>query len=70
MTVSKLTENEIILLKLIERSPDIGDGWRQVSGSLWPLIAKQSHPDLTELDAANKRIRFTPEGQTVMRYAV
>jgi len=66
----KITENQRIMLQLIKRSPDIGDGWRQVSGTLWPLVGEQAHPDLTELDADTKRVRFTKEGETIMRYVL
>ena len=66
----KLTENQISMLKLIQRSEDIGDGWRQVSQTLWRHVEEQSHPALTELDHATRRVRLTAEGQTVMRYAV
>lgn len=66
--MTKITENQKIMLDLIQRSPDIGDGWRQVSDGLWEHVVKQSHADLTELDATAKRVRFTDEGLTVMRY--
>ena len=68
--MSKLTENQRIMLQLIQRSPDLGDGWRQVSDALWRHVVDQAHPDLTELDEKQRRIRFTPEGITVMRFAI
>lgn len=64
----QITENQKIMLDLIQRSPDIGDGWRQVSDGLWKHVVEQAHPDLTEIDATSKRARFTDEGLTVMRY--
>lgn len=63
-----ISENQKIMLDLIQRSPDIGDGWRQVSDGLWGHVVEQAHPDLTELDTTTKRVRFTDEGITVMRY--
>ena len=68
MHPAKLTENQRIMLALIKRSPDIGGGWRQVSEKLWRHVEAQAHPELTELDAGARRVRFTPEGETVMRY--
>lgn len=64
----KITENHRILFSLINRSRDLGDGWRQVSDQLWPHIRPQAHPQLTEIDENSKRIRFTAEGHTVMKY--
>ena len=56
------------MLRLIQRTTDSGEGWRQVSGFLRDLVVEQSHPELTELDQENKRVRFTPEGLIVMKY--
>lgn len=64
----KITANQKIMLRLIERSPDIGGGWRQVSAPLWRHVTDQAHPDLAELDHDRKRVRFTQEGLTIMRY--
>jgi hypothetical protein len=66
----KVTENDRILFALINRSRDIGDGWRQVSDQLWPHIRPQAHPQLVEVDEVLKRIRFTTEGLTVLRYTL
>jgi hypothetical protein len=68
MESQKVTENQRIMLRLIERSAGIDEGWRQVSDKLWRHVLDQSHPDLTELDHENKRVRLTPEGITVMKY--
>jgi len=68
MTNKKITKNQGIMLELIYRSPDSGHGWRQVSNMLWRHVLDQSHPDLTEFDHDLKRVRFTSEGNTVMKY--
>ena len=70
MSDRKLNQADKDLLRLINRSPDMGGGWRQVSKMLWPHITKTAHSDLTELDEANLRIRFTEEGETIVRYAL
>jgi len=67
-TPTPITENHRIMLMLIKRSSDVGDGWRQVSTSLWRHVLEQSHPELTELDHENRRVRFTLKGITVMEY--
>jgi hypothetical protein len=70
MESQKVTENQRIMLRLIERSADIGEGWRQVNDKLWRHVVEQSHPDLTELDHQNKRVRLTPDAITVLKYAL
>jgi len=64
----KITDNQKIMLRLIERSSEIEHGWRQVSDPLWKHVVEQAHPELTELDHQNKRVRFTAEGVVVMKY--
>jgi hypothetical protein len=63
-----ITDQQKNILRLIGRSTDLENGWRQVSNMLWPLVMEHAHPELTELDRESKRIRFTPEGITVLRY--
>jgi hypothetical protein len=64
----KPTPRDVELLRLILRSPDVGDGWRNVSGVLWEHVVKNAVIDLVEFDYENKRVRFSPEGVIVMRY--
>jgi|LakMenEpi03Aug12_release.lakeMendotaPanAssembly.Ray.scaffolds.fasta_scaffold3462901_2 hypothetical protein len=63
-----ITDLQRNMLRLLERSTNSGDGWRSVSSLLWKLVVEQSHPELTELDQENTRVRFTPEGLIVMKY--
>jgi hypothetical protein len=65
---AKVTDDQKIMLRLIERSRDTEDGWRKVSDPLWRHVVEQSHSDLVELDHENKRVRFSQEGVTVMKY--
>lgn len=37
-------------LRLVQRSKDIGDGWRQVSAVLWPLVIGFENKELIEVD--------------------
>lgn len=55
-------------LRLIQRSPDRGEGWRSVSEVCWPLVCDLS-PDLVDLDADNSRVRMTDKAVAVLTYA-
>lgn len=57
-------------LKLIERSPDRGDGWRSVSKTCWPLIEAFAERDLLEIDHQGMRVRFSEAGQAVVMFAI
>ncbi len=64
----KLEDNEISVLKLIERSKDIGDGYRKVSPTLWKgLIENFSRPELIEKLDGDK-VRFSPKGLVIIEY--
>ncbi len=60
----------IDILRLIERSKDIGDGWRQCSQRLWPAITTEAAKleELVELDKENQRIRITAAGKTLLKW--
>jgi uncharacterized protein (DUF736 family) len=60
---------QIDLLKLIGRSADIGDGWRQSSEKVREhVVLKHTHGDLMELDHENKRARLTSKGEILLEY--
>jgi hypothetical protein len=62
----------ITLLRLIERSPDRGDGWRSVSDTLWPYISEQcaKFPTLVEIEHGDPgRVRLTTEAENVLRWS-
>lgn len=67
-----LSENQAIFLKLVLRSPDVGEGWRNVSRAVWKIIEEQAEslPELIEIDKDTFRLRLTKEGQIVVRYLV
>ena len=65
-----LTDNNRSFLKLLLRSPDVGDGWRNVSEVVWPLVTGFDKEKLIETDSENKRVRLTPEGLIVVEYLV
>lgn len=68
MNQTKLTEQSKSLIRLILRSPDIGDGWRQCSSSVYQLIENFPHQELIEADANNLRVRLSERGQIVQEY--
>ena len=68
MLVAKLTDYDRNFIHLILRSPDLGDGWRQVSSVAWPLIDRLQSDALIEKDEVNLRVRLTEKGDTVAEY--
>ena len=63
-----ITKQNKELVRLIERSPDIGDGWRQCTEAIWPLVVERAPSELVELDPALFRIRFSERGLIVKDY--
>lgn len=70
--MTRLSPEQVRLLRLIERSPDAGEGWRSVSPVLWPHIHLANLPsELVETEDRHDgggRIRLTEKGDAVMRY--
>ncbi len=65
-----ISDQDKDFLRLVGRSPDRGDGWRSVSEVCWQLVEKFGTPELIEVDAANKRVRLTEEGEAVLMFAL
>lgn len=65
---SKLPQQAVDLLRLIRRSPDVGQGWRAVSVPLRKNLTTwlRGAEGLYEFDG--ERVRFTADGEVVMRY--
>lgn len=68
MSVHKITEKQAQLMKLIARSADIGEGWRQVPDPIWNAVKHFARSDLMEIDEPSKRIRLTDDGRVVLKY--
>lgn len=68
--MSKISDRTRDLLQLVERSKDVGQGWRHVSDVLWPHVQNWAGeaPELFELRLDEQFIRLSPEGTTVLRY--
>ena len=66
---SALSEHECSLLKLIHRSRDLGDGWKQCSEPLWlGLILPYAKLELVELNQDKKQVRLSEKGKVVVEY--
>jgi hypothetical protein len=61
-----LTQQQKDLLKLIERSPDSGDGWRNCAPKIFEDFIVKMPDELVEKDLEQKRARFTVAGQAVV----
>ena len=66
--MNKLSGQDKSFMSLILRSPNRGDGWRTVSDTCWPLVVMFTAKDLIEVDEENKRVRLSPEGETIAMY--
>ena len=58
------------VLRLIERSRDVGDGWKQCSPQTWPHVRHycQSLKELVEVDEVHRRVRITSQGKLVLKW--
>lgn len=63
-------DDHMELLRLIQRSDDIGEGWRNVPNALWNFIQTQATklPELVELHSTEQKIRLTDEGLIVYKW--
>lgn len=63
----KIQPKDMSFLKLLMRSPDVGDGWRNVSAVVWPLVAGFKHPELIRMRNGNQ-VKLSDRGLTVVEY--
>lgn len=66
--MTELSQQDKNFLALILRSPNIGDGWRQVSKTLWPLVDMFGRQELIEINKDELRIRLSETGKIVIDY--
>jgi hypothetical protein len=60
-------DKTVALLKLVDRSADAGDGWRQVKdGGLWQVISRDADLDYFEINNDLRRIRMTDAGKALL----
>jgi len=65
--MGKLSPKDITFLKLLLRSPDVGEGWRNVSKTVWPLISQFPHRELIRVRNGNQ-VRLSGRGKIVVDY--
>lgn len=68
-----LKDDDRNFLKLIQRSPDIGEGWRQVSPKLWQLVGMHEKTIPTLFEAVHEptgggRVRLTEEAVILLKW--
>lgn len=68
MATDKLSQRDKYFLALLDRAPDLGDGWRQVAKVIWPIVEGFSKRELLELDEEHLRVRLNDAGRVVTRY--
>lgn len=66
----RLTNSQENFLRLILRSPDIGEGWRRFSKQVWPLIENFGRKEMLEVDGTKEggKIRLSERGLVVCDY--
>lgn len=68
----KLSDQHINLIRLIERSPDLGEGWRMVSNQLTPFFTKvvEDRTELYETKVEDDTffVRLSERGQILKDY--
>lgn len=58
-------------LRLLQKSPDRGDGWKYVSLSVFHLVEKFKYPELLEVDRHENgggMVRLSERGKIVVEY--
>jgi hypothetical protein len=66
-----LTDNENSFLRLLMRSPDRGDGWREVSRTCRPLVDSFAHQELIEKktnEDGSGMVRLSDRGSVLVDY--
>jgi hypothetical protein len=66
--MNKVSPWDIDAMRLILRSKDIGDGWRQVAMRQVYEVMEKLPDELVEKDSANRRVRLTDAGKVVVQW--
>jgi len=69
--MSKLSDDDINFIRLVQRSPDRGDGWRSVSALLWRMVEGFARQELIERERnedGTGRVRLNERGNIVAEY--
>ena len=63
-----LSQQEKDALKLIERSKDVGDGWKKCSPALYRIAVIPLPDELVEKQPDPPMVRLTEEGKIVLKW--
>ena len=64
----KLSQQSIDFIKLIQRAPDIGEGWRQSDPLIYRFVREFPNQELLERDDERLRVRLSSDGLVLARY--
>lgn len=67
----KFSDEDVSFIRLLQRSTDTGDGWRNVSTLLWRLVERFPHKELLETDLkidGSGKVRLSERGRIVVEY--
>ncbi len=67
MKTRNLTEKQIELCRLLQRSSPEDDGWTKVSEHLVEAVVENLSP-LLEFNHDSRKLRFSEDGKIVMKY--
>ena len=67
---SKLTDVQLDVIQLIDRTPDRGDNWRNISPNVFDKLIKPMPSELVEIDESTtpKRARLTDVGRILLEW--
>lgn len=67
---SKLTDVQLDVIQLIDRTPDRGDNWRNISSKVFDKLIKPMPKELVEIDESTdpQRARLTDAGRILLEW--
>jgi hypothetical protein len=65
----KITTQEKETIRLLMRTEDRGEGWRQCATKIYENLFSVMPDELVEKDAELLRVRLTPAGEAVAKWA-
>lgn len=64
----KLTQQQYDTLRLIERSPDIGDGWRQSAPEIFKQLLLPMPRELVDVRVTDRMVKLTDEAEAILAW--
>ena len=66
--MSKLTDTQRDLLRLVARSNDVGEGWRRCSPLIYKALMPHAEEKLIERNDEAMRVRLTDTAKTLLEW--